>query len=465
MTEQSNRKLEIFVGATRRDLGLARQAVLNAILEKGHIPSGMELWAAGNRPPLDVVRGHLERCDAHILLIGARYGSSIDARDQVSFTEWEYLQSKDRRPILPFLFDAESLRLARKEEKDKAERTAERRGRLDKLRRVVLKERYVKEFHYDKKGFGELQKDAILAIDELVASEKTLANAGWIRGDSKEAKTVRDVASNPFLKRELDQLRRFSTLGARVRLDVASKKAMARSFWTNMQGRLRRHKYLNLFFESGSTVAYLGDEFGRTVLQPGESTEQWHIRTNNVLSLVYFDLHTPIDAARFPAGVPDPDDKYGAIFPNEWRHLEEPPPARARGLHSGRRGKEEWQAVEAMRKAFVGADRSHVALGPRPVRARDRASSRAGLDIRLCGIELLPVGDSVVQVVLAREHPALGLGELKPGEVQLVEHVVGPRVGQDRDVVELLSVRPGDADDDPLLHDETALLPRGRLSR
>jgi len=44
MSKRSSPKLEIFVGATKRDLGPARQAVINAILEKGHIPSGMELW-------------------------------------------------------------------------------------------------------------------------------------------------------------------------------------------------------------------------------------------------------------------------------------------------------------------------------------------------------------------------------------------------------------------------------------
>jgi len=347
MNTQFTRKLEIFVGATRRDLGAARQAVINAILMKGHIPSGMELWAAGNQPPLEVIARYLERCDAHILLVGAHYGSLIEGPDSISFTEWEYQQSKGKRPILPFLFDSQSLRRARSNERGLKRRIKEHSERLDLLRAELLKTKYVKEFSNDPKRLGELQKEAILAIDELLQSDDVPLNAGWIRGDSTEARTALDIANNPFLKRELDQLRQFSTLGSRVGLDVGSKEALANAFWWNMQGRIRRHEYFHLFFESGSTIAYLSDEFVRLVLTSNQDAEGWHIRTNNVLSLVYFGLHTPIDASRFPMGIPDPDDKYGAIFPNEWRLLHEPPPKRPRKLYP-----KEKKAVDDMRDAF-----------------------------------------------------------------------------------------------------------------
>lgn len=140
------RKLEIFVGATKRDLGPARQAVINAILEKGHISSGMELWAAGNRPPLEVIAKHLSRCDAHILLVGARYGSPMDGHEGISFTEWEYRQSDAKRPILPFVLDTKSLKQARKREKDKRERLPQTRKKLDDLRSDLLNRKFVKEF-------------------------------------------------------------------------------------------------------------------------------------------------------------------------------------------------------------------------------------------------------------------------------------------------------------------------------
>lgn len=180
------RKLEIFVGATSRDLGAARLAVIQAILEKGHIPSGMELWAAGNRPPLDEIARHLARCDAHIVLVGARYGSIIEGPDGHSFTEWEIRQSWGKRPILPFVFDHPTLVAARKAEKDSAERQSAQRQRLDRLRAALLRTKHVREFRIDRSGLGKLQKDAILALDELERSEELDDCAGWIRGDSPD---------------------------------------------------------------------------------------------------------------------------------------------------------------------------------------------------------------------------------------------------------------------------------------
>lgn len=340
-----DRKLEIFVGATKKDLAVARQAVINVILEKGHIPSGMELWASGTLPPLERIEQHLKRCDAHIILVGGRYGSLVDG-SPFSFTEWEYDQSNGKRPILPFIYDQESLNEARKVEEDEQERKPDHKRKLDRLREMIKKTKYAKEFNRDPNRLGELQKNAILAIDELLRSWEVDEKTGWIRGDSEEANRYRAIISNPFLRRELDQLRKFSKLGQRVSLDVGSKEAMARMFWRDMQGRIRRNQLFHLFFESGSTVAYLADQFEKTTLMANE-VHTWQIMTNNVLSVVHFDLSTPIDVSRFPTGIPDPDDPYGAIFPNEWRGLYEPPPKRPRVLHFG-----ESAAVEKMRKKF-----------------------------------------------------------------------------------------------------------------
>src|SRR5437764_1333868 len=85
-------KLGIFIGSTRKDLSKARQAVIDAVLSAGHIPSGMELWAAGHIPTLDAIEKHLRICDVHIIILGCRYGSMV--KDGISFTEWEYNQSK-----------------------------------------------------------------------------------------------------------------------------------------------------------------------------------------------------------------------------------------------------------------------------------------------------------------------------------------------------------------------------------
>ena len=43
-----NKKLQVFVSSTYTDLIEERQAAVEAILDAGHIPAGMELFKAGN---------------------------------------------------------------------------------------------------------------------------------------------------------------------------------------------------------------------------------------------------------------------------------------------------------------------------------------------------------------------------------------------------------------------------------
>ena len=44
----AKKKLQVFVSSTYNDLKEERQAAVEAILKAGHIPAGMELFAAGN---------------------------------------------------------------------------------------------------------------------------------------------------------------------------------------------------------------------------------------------------------------------------------------------------------------------------------------------------------------------------------------------------------------------------------
>ena len=99
---KETRKYEIFIGSTKKDLSKAREAVIRAILEAGHIPSGMELWAAGTTPTKNAISARLKKCDIHIILLGARYGH-VPAKSDISITEWELQQSKDSdRPCIAF---------------------------------------------------------------------------------------------------------------------------------------------------------------------------------------------------------------------------------------------------------------------------------------------------------------------------------------------------------------------------
>ena len=91
-----NKKLQVFVSSTYNDLKEERQAAVEAILDAGHIPAGMELFKAGNESQLKTIYKWIDESDVYMLILGGRYGS-IEAKSGKSYTqlEYEYALSKD----------------------------------------------------------------------------------------------------------------------------------------------------------------------------------------------------------------------------------------------------------------------------------------------------------------------------------------------------------------------------------
>jgi hypothetical protein len=344
MKDYSNLKLEFFIGATKRDLGGAREKLIDSVLEAKHIPSGMELWSAGVDPLLIDIANHLKQCDVHIIVLGARYGEYIEGEKR-SFTEWEYRQSDGKRPILAFVLKEKEFKNERKKVISKDPREKEKEDDLIRFRKELMASRFCKFFSNTEAGIEELGRLCVNSINRLINAKSVGENAGWIKASSLEVSTLRQIRENKFLERELNRMREFSVLSERVVVDTVSKEKQAQTFWETMKGRIRRHEYKNLFFESGSTLAYVSDQFENLVLKSGSEDESWRIWTNNVLTLLQLLLYTDVDVRRFPPSAPDPEDKYGAIFPREWRSLKEPPSSEPRSLHPN-----EAAAVDKMRK-------------------------------------------------------------------------------------------------------------------
>src|SRR5947209_18697227 len=68
------KKLQVFVSSTYADLKTERQCAVEAILASGHIPAGMELFAAGDQSQLEVIRRWIDESDIFLLILGGRYG-------------------------------------------------------------------------------------------------------------------------------------------------------------------------------------------------------------------------------------------------------------------------------------------------------------------------------------------------------------------------------------------------------
>ena len=83
------KKLQVFVSSTYTDLREERQAAVEAILTAGHIPAGMELFAAGDESQMDVIKRWIDESDVYLLILGGRYGS-IETKSQKSYIQLEY---------------------------------------------------------------------------------------------------------------------------------------------------------------------------------------------------------------------------------------------------------------------------------------------------------------------------------------------------------------------------------------
>ena len=81
--------MQVFISSTYIDLQDERQAAVQAVLDAGHIPAGMELFKAGNDSQLDVIKRWICESDAYMLILGGRYGS-IESNSQKSYTHLEY---------------------------------------------------------------------------------------------------------------------------------------------------------------------------------------------------------------------------------------------------------------------------------------------------------------------------------------------------------------------------------------
>ena len=333
---KGQRKYEIFVGSTKKDLSDAREAIIRAILEAGHIPSGMELWAAGINPTKADVSNRLDSSDIHIILLGSRYGH-VPIDSQISMTEWEFDQSTDEsacRPVIAFFLNEESFEKERKiicESDDKValdEKNNEKR--LRKFRKRVMESRVCREFKNTKAGINDLKASCINAINEVIDSGVLKKEGGWIRAASEYAETLNAIQENWFLHRILNKLEEFNWLREGVTIEKEQKHALGHVFWRQMEGKLKRKKIKDIFFESGSTLAFITNQFEMDVLREIDDYK-WRITTNNVVILQELLLHTNIEVAPLPPG--RPTNEFGGMYTQELLKNPEPAPVKPRNLH------------------------------------------------------------------------------------------------------------------------------------
>lgn len=128
------KKYQVFVSSTYKDLTEERQEVMQALLELDCIPVGMELFPAADDDQWTLIKRLIDDCDYYILIVGGRYGSLN--KDGLSYTQMEYEYAVSREiPIIGFLHkNPESIPVGKSEKEEGLKQKLE-----DFKKRVQLK--------------------------------------------------------------------------------------------------------------------------------------------------------------------------------------------------------------------------------------------------------------------------------------------------------------------------------------
>ena len=327
------RKYQIFISSSFTDLKEARRELIMSTLREGHIPAGMELFKATPNAGLAVIENEIRDSDIFVVLVGAHLGSRTkEAPDSLAFTEQEYeIAVKHQLPIISFLLEDNEYKCARDEIPSDRREERKQEDELIAFRERVKKRpdgesRIVGFFSYG--DLSHLSEQYSRAIADCVSHiEKEGPRGGWVKGnlfDDLCGRIVLDtsVSDNPFFRTLAQQLNKFGTLTKRTTLREHLKEGAAWYFWQRYFSKLYEKKISMLFFESGSSVAYVSREFINCVRTQSDwfydkrMNERLQIRTNNLLTYLDFLLRErpwrPIDVRLQPHG-PFSED-YGATY-------------------------------------------------------------------------------------------------------------------------------------------------------
>ncbi len=162
------RKHQVFVSSTYKDLIEERKEVIQALLELDCIPSGMELFPASDEDAWSLIKEILGSCDYYLLILAGKYGSINSEGVGYTEMEYDYAVSTDK-PIISFLHENPDDLSARKVESSDIGK-----GRLKAFREKV-QEKHCKLWSNAPDLGGKVSRS-------LVQLKKKHPSDGWVPG-------------------------------------------------------------------------------------------------------------------------------------------------------------------------------------------------------------------------------------------------------------------------------------------
>lgn len=188
------RKHQVFVSSTYKDLIEERQHVIHALLELDCIPAGMELFPATDEDAWTLIKEVIDNSDYYLLIIAGKYGSQNS--EGISFTEMEFdYASSIGKPIVSFIFhDIDQLTGF------KIEKTEEIQNKLNNFK-IKAEQKHCKYWKNAEDLGGKVSRS-------LIQLKKKHPAEGWIPGkyaaDEKLFRTIEELRAK-ILELEIEK--------------------------------------------------------------------------------------------------------------------------------------------------------------------------------------------------------------------------------------------------------------------
>ena len=196
------KKLQVFVSSTFKDLKVERQTAVQAILEAGHIPAGMELFIAEDASQWDIIKEWIDESDVYMLIIGGRYGS-IELESGKSYThlEYEYAVSVNK-PHFVIIIDDETTQNKAKKNGVNIVDFFDNSPELKEFKNFIMKGKLVNICENSDKMESSIHK----SINKLSQRENL---KGWVKADDIDYSSISEELArlskeNSELKSQLD---------------------------------------------------------------------------------------------------------------------------------------------------------------------------------------------------------------------------------------------------------------------
>lgn len=193
------KKLQVFVSSTYVDLIEERQKAVEAILDAGHIPAGMELFKAG-KTQIETIKKWIDESDAYCLILGGRYGS-VEEESGLSYTqlEYEYALSKGKVVFAIVLSDSMIYQKAAKDPKGRYIEEGE-----NKLKYEQFKKEVGKRIYRIANSTADVAIHIYSQLNEIMNTQAAQLD-GWVRGtqdvrlkEDNNEKSVQESGSEEF---------------------------------------------------------------------------------------------------------------------------------------------------------------------------------------------------------------------------------------------------------------------------